>query len=175
MAQLPLQPPVAHLLARARVERGGVQRVGDALDDGRAELVTVGGEQPPRRLDERVDGVALALVGGAQRAAVAAPGQQVGLRLAQPVAGREELADRVALRAHELVDRPRGDRRLAQRRHLRRLVAALVGAQRLGQRAALGDEAVQRQAVEVVGLHRRMVPTFGAWHTTKPSPIASAV
>lgn len=38
------------------------------------------------------------------------------------------------------------------------LVAALVGAQRARQRGALGDELVERQTVEVVGLHARMVP-----------------
>jgi hypothetical protein len=57
------------------------------------------------------------------------------------------------LRAGQLVDHPRRDRRLAQRRHARGLVASPVRAQRLGQRAPLGDEAIERQAVEVVKLH----------------------
>ena len=113
MAQLALERAGAHLLARALVERRGVQRVRDALDDRRAQLVAVGVQQPARGLDERVDGVPLALVGGAQGAPVAAAGEQVGLRLAQRIARVVELGDRRALRAHELVDRPRRDRGLA--------------------------------------------------------------
>jgi len=108
VAQLAFEAARAHLLAGVLVEGGGMQRVGDALQRGRAQLVAIGAEQATRGVDEGVDGVALARPGLAQRAGVTAPGEQVGLRGAHRVAGREELGHGAPLRAHELVDRPGG-------------------------------------------------------------------
>ena len=59
MAQLAFQAARAHLLARVRVERRGVQCVGHALDDRRAQLVAVGVQQPARGPHELLDGAGL--------------------------------------------------------------------------------------------------------------------
>ena len=72
------------------------------------------------------------------------------LRVDQRVAGLPQLARGALLRAHRLVGGPRRDGGLGQRLDRGRLVAPPVGAQLLGQRVALGDELLARQAVEAV-------------------------
>lgn len=102
-----------------------------------------------RAIDQTIDRGSLAIAGGAQGRPVATAGKKIRLGVSQRVPGGEQLRDRRALRADELVDRPRCDRWLAQGRNRGRLVAPSVRAQRAGQRATLGDEALERQAVEV--------------------------
>jgi hypothetical protein len=109
----------------------------------------IGGEQPLRAIDQTIDCGSLAIAGGAQGTPVATAGEEIRLGVAQLVSGGEQLRDRRALRADELIDRPGCDRWLAQARDRGRLIAASVRAQRAGQRATLRDEALERQAVEV--------------------------
>ena len=158
MAQLALEAAMAHLLARVLVERRGMQSLGHAVDDRGAELHALGAQQTAGGLDQPVDGGPLAVSGRAQGAAVAAARQELGLGVAQGIAGGQQVQHRRALRTDKLVDSPCGDGRLAQRRHLTRLLTAPLLAQPLCERGALGDEAIERQAVEVVGVHGVMVP-----------------
>jgi hypothetical protein len=73
VAQLALEATLADLVAGGVVEGGGVQRVGDPLERGGAQVVAVGAEQAARGLDEPADGVALARPGLAQRTRTASP------------------------------------------------------------------------------------------------------
>src|SRR5581483_7015903 len=62
---LALEPAVRHLLASVVIERRGMERVADPLDDRWAELIAVRGEQTPRGRDQLVHGLALAIDGRA--------------------------------------------------------------------------------------------------------------
>src|SRR2546421_526728 len=66
------------------------------------------------------------------------------LRASQRLTGREQRVERVALAARELVDRPRGDGRLAQLLDGVRGGAVAAGAQLLRARVTLRDEVFER-------------------------------
>ena len=153
MAQLAHQAAVVHLSAGVVVERRGVQRVSDPLERRRAELLTAGAQQAPRRVHQVIDGAALPIGGGAQVARIRAARQDAGLRLAQRVAGAQQRIDLGAPAADQLVDRPRRHRGLAQGRNRSRLFALARRPQRAHQRGAFRDEPIERHAVEVVELH----------------------
>ena len=80
MAQLALEAPGADLLARVVVERGGMQRVGDTLDDRLAQLLSFGAQQPAGGVRELLHREPLPLDRGTERARVAAAGEHVVLR-----------------------------------------------------------------------------------------------
>jgi hypothetical protein len=84
---------------------------------------------------------------------VAPAGHQLGVGEAQRIAGGKQLVDGATLAANELVDRPRGHRRLAQPGDLLGLLASPFAAQRLGQRTACVDEAGEGEAVEIIDVH----------------------
>ena len=73
--------------------------------------------------------------------------------LLQCVAGVEQLGERPRLRPDQLVDRPGGDRGLAQGRNLGGLVALCMLAQLAGELSAPGHELLERGAVELVEVH----------------------
>ena len=54
MAQLAFEAALVDVRPGVVVERGGVERVGDTVDDRRAEPVAVRGQQPAGRLNEGV-------------------------------------------------------------------------------------------------------------------------
>jgi hypothetical protein len=66
------------------------------------------------------------------------------------IACLEQLTDRVALRPHELIYRPRRDRWLTELGYPSGFIPLTAGSKRLGERRALGDEAFERQPVQVV-------------------------
>ena len=72
------------------------------------------------------------------------------LRLAQLLARREQLVDVLLAVADELVQRPGGERRLAQRLDLVGELALLVGPQALDERVARLREVRGREAIELV-------------------------
>ena len=155
MRALAHRPPRRDLLARLGVDRPGVERLPHALDRRVAEVVALPGEQPAGGVEQGVEGGALVLDRGAQLRRVGAAGEEVVLRGDQRVAGLPQRARRLRLRADDLVDRPGRDARLAQRLDAVRVPAPPVRPQALGERVALGDERVERQAVEGVGVVRR--------------------
>ena len=132
------------------VDGGGVERRVGALERVLAEAAAGLVEQPARRVDEHAPRRLLAAGGIAQRPRVAAPGQEVLLRPGERVAGVPQRPGLGRPGPDGLVDRPRGDGRLGQRLDGGRVLAAPVGAQRLGERVALGDEALEREPVEAV-------------------------
>ena len=123
MAQLALEAALTDLIARLVIECGGMQRVGDPPEHRVAQLLALGAEQPASSVGQRIDRRALPLDAGAQRPRVAAAGEHVVLRRAQPVPRLEQLRDRAALRPHQLVYGPGRHRGLAQRRDLGRALA----------------------------------------------------
>ena len=101
--------------ARVIVERGGVKRVGDPVEHRLAQLVALRVEQPARLLDQTRHRIALALDAGTEIVGVAPSSEHLVLCLPERVTRFEQLGDPLRLRPDELVDGPRGDRRLAQR------------------------------------------------------------
>ena len=95
MAELALEPALADRPARVVVERGSVQAVRDPFEHRRAQLVARGAEQTAAGIDQRGDGLALALDGGTEIGAVAAAREHVGLGAPQRVAGVEQLGQRL--------------------------------------------------------------------------------
>jgi hypothetical protein len=114
VSELALQAAAAHRSSRVVVERRSVQGVRNAIDDRGAQLVSIRGEQTSGSVHQLVDRRPLALRGGAQSPSVTATGQYLRLGVAQSVASVEQLGRGALLRADELIDRPCGDRGLAQ-------------------------------------------------------------
>ena len=100
------------------------------------------------------------------------------MRSAQPLAGRQQRVGLGSPAAHRLVERPRADRRLAQRLHSRPRIAIAISGEALGELVALLDELVERRPVQAVdllvdvheqSLRRNLAERVGAleaWHTS---------
>jgi len=129
-----------------------VERLGYPVERGPRGLVPVRAQKARGCACELVHRLALSLRRLAQGAHLATSGEELRLRELELVARVEQGGDRGPLGADELVDRPRRDRRLAERGDACRLVLSPVAAQRLRERSALGDEAIEGQAVEVAGV-----------------------
>ncbi len=153
--QLALEAAVRDLRAGVGIERRGVQRVAHALEHRRRQLVPLRAEQATRGLGQRVHGFALAIGRLTQAVSVAATGEQLRLRFLEAVARFEQLGDRAALGANQLVDSPGRGGGLGQPGDPFCLLAPALGAQLLRQRDALGDEAIEGEAVEVVRVGHR--------------------
>jgi hypothetical protein len=150
MARLAGQATVTDEGARALVYRRRVERRGHSVKHRLRELVPLRAQKSARRLRKLIDGRALALGGLTQGGRVSAPGKQLRLRALKLIAGFEQGRDRAALRPDELVDRPRGDRWLAEARDLGCLLAPPLTAQRFGKRSAFRYELIEREPVEIV-------------------------
>ncbi|MBA2666597.1 MAG: hypothetical protein H0U69_06150 [Trueperaceae bacterium] len=172
VAQLTLQPSAAHLVPGVVVQGAAVQRGGDALEDRLARRAPLGGQQAAGRVEEHIDRRPLALARGPKAGRVTPAGHQLRVGVAQRIAGGEQLAHGGALGAHQLVDRPRGHGRLAQPGDLLGLLASPVAAQCLGQLTARVDEAVEREAVEVIDVHATNVARRAALHD-RSEPVAA--
>ncbi len=150
MTKLPFEASLSDLGSGRIVQRGGVKRLCHVLERRRCELVPVSIQEPMRRVGELLDGDSLGLNRRTQRGPVATVGQQVCLCLPQRVAGLQQRVNLSPLRADELVDGPRSNRRLAELRDCRSLLAAAVAPELLGERVAPIGELLERQAVEIV-------------------------
>ncbi len=114
-------------------------------------------QQTVRSRGELVDRFALTDRRGAQCAWVTAPVEQLGVYPQELVPGCEEVCQCRTLGARELVDRPGGDRRLAQPDNALCLLTTSLATKHLRQNRALGNEALKRNAVEIArvsGRHR---------------------
>jgi hypothetical protein len=89
MAKLALQAPFADQLAGIVVQSGGVQCLGDPIEDHTTGLVPVGAEQATGLVEQRLDRRSLALGGLAQCGRLGTSGEHAGLGVAQRVAGNE--------------------------------------------------------------------------------------
>ena len=152
MTKLALEAAVLDLRASLFVERRRVKSLGHPLERRRRQLVTVDAQEAARHLEQLVDGGALALDGLAESLAVSASGEQLSLRFLELVACVEQCLYVAALGADELVDGPCADRWLAQRADGGGLVTISLLTKLLDQRAALGDEAIERQPVQLFAI-----------------------
>ncbi len=153
VAQLALQPSLVHPRAGVGVECCRGERLTDPLEHARARRQPLGAQQGAGGLHERRHRGPFVLGGLAEGAGARPPGEHLGLHRREGVAGREQLVELAWVLADELVDGPRGHRRFAQGRDRRGLVAAPGGPQLAGEGGALGDEALEGQAVELAGVH----------------------
>ena len=150
------QPSRQHLVADRLVGGRCVQRRADPLERRLAGLAPAG-EQAAGDLDEPPHRLALGLAGRPQIRRRAAALEQRALGRAQPVGRLRERRDVLRPAADELVDRPRRDARLAQRRDALRGLPVALAAQALGHGCALGHEVLEGQAVDRVGVGRQVV------------------
>src|SRR5262249_51836739 len=143
----------------------------DLVDHGLGRAAALRAEERLRLPPERADGLGLGLQGLIERRALAAA-DDARLRLAQPVTRMEAQVDLATVPPHELVQRPGGDRRLAELSDLRGLLAPAVGAQLLHEPAPFRAEFVEIDAVEPTGgLVERHLSSLNHPHRmTRPAP-----
>ena len=153
MPKLALQAAVLHAGAGVVVERGGMERLRDLLELGRSERVAIRAQEALSPLYEVLGESALGLDGLPEPGRIAAALDQLGLGFLKGIARLEEGVKVTALRADDLIDRPRGERGLAELRDRGRLIALTVLAQPPSQRIALLGKTLERKTVEVAGLH----------------------
>jgi hypothetical protein len=145
--KLALQAPIPDLCPSLLVERGCVQRLRNLLKPRLRELVAVGVQETTRLLGEQLDGGALSVDGLAERGGIATAGQQVCLGLSKRVARLEQRVDLASLRAHQLIDRPRGHGRLAELGYRSRFITPSVAPKLTRQGVAPFGELLEGQSV----------------------------
>jgi hypothetical protein len=127
-----------------------VQGLPHALDELAAGTAPALAEDPPRPLEERLRGRALVLGGGTEIVGIALAAHHGLLRPAQGAAGVEQAPDRLGVAPGDLVQGPRGLRRLSEAANLVGGLSLAARAELLGELVALGGELLEREAVQPV-------------------------